>query len=260
MRGSEAPAPTGAVRGGAVEDSGAVAKVLRQLVARAEVKETRAMIAASDSLASFRVLTFAGDATEPSIESYVQAQLPADGSRMGRQRLEVTTNGDERTVYAVAFDRQKVQGLAATVRLAGLEPTVIELKSLCLARTVTEPACLVLDLAADPAEILLIDGSLPRVWHSFRVDLESTGEVIEKLASALRSVLSFYKRLPGGSDFSPDAPVFITPDRSLPTSGTGALEQLVGQPILALPSPPRVSPEIRYASFLACIGLIMRRR
>jgi hypothetical protein len=260
MRCAEAPAPVGAVRGGAVEDSGAVAKVLRQLVARAEVKETRAMIAASDSLASFRVLTFASDATEPNIESFVRAQLPADGSRMGRQRLDVVTNGDERTVYAVAFDRQKVQGLAATVRLAGLEPTVIELRSLCLVRTVPEPACLVLDLGADPAEIVLIDGNLPRVWHSFKVDLESTAEVIERLASALRSVLNFYKRQQGGSDFSPDAPVFITPEQSLSSSGAAALESLIGLPVLALPSPPRVAPEIRHASFLACIGLIMRRR
>jgi hypothetical protein len=260
MRCAEAPAPVGALRGGAVEDSGAVAKVLRQLVARAEVRETRAMIAANDSLASFRVLSIAKDLSEPKIESLVEAQLPADGGRMGRKRIEVATNGDERTIYALAFDRPKVQSLAATVRLAGLEPTAIELKSLCVARSVNEPACLVLDLGSDPAEILLIDGNLPRIWHSFKVDLESPDNVIEKSVSALRSVLSFFKRQQGGGDFSADAPIFINPEQSLSSSAVAALENQIGHSVLALPAPHRVDPEIRHASFLACIGLIMRRR
>lgn len=259
MRGAEAPAPAGAMRGGAVEDSGAVAMVIRQLVARAEVRETRAMIAANDSLASFRVLSVAKDLSEPKMESLVEGQLPADGGRMGRKRIDVSTNGDERTVYAVAFDRPKIQSLAATVRLAGLEPTAIELKSLCVARSLIEPACLVLDLGSDPAEILLIDGSLPRIWHSFKVDLESPENVIEKSVSALRSVLSFYRRQPGG-DFRPDAPLFVNAEQSMSSGSLAVIENQIGHRVEPFPVPPRVDPEIRHASFVACIGLIMRRR
>ena len=259
MRCAEAPAPAGALRGGAVEDSSAVASVLRQLLARAEVKETRAVIAASDSLASFRVFSVAADFTDAKIDSLVEAELPGEGARMGRKRIEVAAMGEARTVYAVAFDRPKIQSLAATVRLAGLEPLVVELKSLCLARTVIEPACLVLDLGSDPAEILLIDGYMPRVWHSFKVDLESTDKVIEKSAVALRAVLTFYKRQRGDGDFSPDAPVFITPEQSLSSSGAAALETEIGFPVRAVPPPRRVDPDIRHASFLVCIGLLMRR-
>ena len=260
MRSAEAPAPPGSMKGGAIEDSGAVANVLRQLVSGTEVKETRAMIAASDSLASFRVLTFAGDATEPQIDSFIRTQLPSDGIRMGVQRQELTLDGGDRTVYAVAFDRPKVQGLAATARLAGLEPVVVELKSLCVARAVSEPACVVVDLEADPAEIFLIDRSLPRLWHSFKIDLGAVDEVAGELASALRSVLSFYRRLPGGSDFGPELPVLISTEHSLPSSSAAEVASLVGRPILALPPMPRISSEIRHGTFLACIGLILRRR
>ncbi len=178
---------------------------------------------------------------------------------MGRKRIELATNGDERTIYAVAFDRPKIQSLAATVRLAGLEPTAIELKSLCVARSLIEPACLVLDLGSDPAEILLIDGNLPRIWHAFNVDLESPESVIEKSVSALRSVLSFYKRQQGG-DFSPDAPAFVNTEQSPSSGSLAVIEDRIGYRFEAFPVPPRVDPEIRHASFLACIGLIMRRR
>lgn len=248
------------MKDGAVEDSGAVANVLRQLVSDSEVKETRAMIAANDSLASFRVLTFARDATEPKIDSFIRTQLPSDGVRMGVQRQDLTLNGGDRTVYAVAFDRPKVQGLAATARLAGLEPVVVELKSLCVARAVSETACLVVDLEADPAEIFLIDRSIPRLWHAFKVDLGAVDEVVGKVASAVRAVLSFYRRLPGGNDFGPGLPVLISTEHALPSSSAAAVESLVGQPVLALPPAPRISSDIRQSAFLACIGLIMRRR
>src|SRR5438552_8209050 len=96
---------------------------------------------------------------------------------MGMQRVEVADNGPERTVYAVAFDRLKVQGLAAAVRLAGLEPSVVELKSLCVARVPPVPSCVVLDITVSPAEVLLVDGPLPRLRHTFKVDLSNGAEL-----------------------------------------------------------------------------------
>jgi hypothetical protein len=260
MRSAEAPAPSGSMRGGAVEDSGAVAKVLRQLVARAEVKETRAMIAASDSLASFRILRFAKDMSEPKVESFVRTELPADGIRMGVQRHELTVNGAERTVYAVAYDRPKVQELAATVRLAGLEPTVVELKSLCVARATPVAACVVLDLDADPFEVFLIDGHLPRVCHAFRVDPESPGQLANQVASGLRTVLSYYGRQPAGANYGSEVPVLVTNQHTMTMLTAAEVQELIGHPVGAMPPLPRVSPEIRHGTYLACVGLLMRRR
>lgn len=259
MRCAAAPAPPGSMIGGSVVDGSALAPVLKQLVARAEVKETRAMVAASDSLASFRVLSFARDATDSKIDSFVRAELPTDGARMAFQRHELTHNGGERTVYAVAYDRPKVQALAAMVRLAGLEPTVVELKSLCVARVAPLPTCVVLDMTADPAEVFLIEGSLPRLWHSFRADLE-TGAGSDEIVAGLRTVLNFYKRQPAGKDFGPNVPIFVSADQPLSSHGAAAVESLLGHPVLALPAPPRVAAEIRHGTFLACLGLIMRRR
>jgi hypothetical protein len=260
MRFAEAPAPPGSISDGTVEDAAAVAGVLRQLLARAEVKETRAMIAASDSLASFRVLSFAKDTTEPKIDAYVRAQLPADGSRMGFQRQEMTVNGSERTIYAVAFDRHKIQALATAVRQAGLEPSVAELKSLCVARMAPLPACVVLDLTVDPAEVFLIDRSLPRLWHTFRADPENGEEAYGRVAAGLRTVLGYYKRQPGGMEFGPEVPILVASEEALPPRGRDTVETLIGHPIREMPVPTRVASEIPYGTYIACVGLLMRRR
>jgi hypothetical protein len=260
MRSGEAATPPGSMTGGSVMDAGAVAKVLRQLLARTEVGETRALIAASDSLASFRVLNFAKDATEQDIEATVQAQLPTDTARMGIHKQRLSRNGTSTTIYAVAFDRGAVQSLAATARLAGIEPSAVELKSISVARVAPIATCVILDLAAEPAEVFLIDANLPRLWHCFKSKLESGDDDVAKVAAGLRTVLDFYKRPPSGTAFSREVPVLITGEHSLPSKAVASLEHLVGHPVGMLPAPARVPAEIRHGAFLACLGLIMRRR
>ena len=260
MKAAEAKVPASVMSDGLVLNSASLAPIIKELAAEVDGKEGKAVIAASDSLASFRIINVARDATDAKVESLVRAQLPLDGNRMGMQRVEIAANGPERTVYAVAFDRLKVQGLAAAVRLAGLEPSVVELKSLCVARVAPVPSCVVLDVTVSPAEVFLVDGSLPRLWHTFKVDLSNGTELGQQLAGGARAVLSFYKRLPGGSDYPADAPVFISGEGSPSPLLVSAVQATIGHPIQALPAPPRISPEIRYGPYMACLGLIMRRR
>ena len=85
-------------------------------------------------------------------------------------------------------------------------------------------------------------------------------ELGQQLAGGARAVLSFYKRLPGGSDYPADAPVFISGEGSPSPLLVSAVQARIGHPIQALPAPPRISPEIRYGPYMACLGLIMRRR
>jgi hypothetical protein len=261
MRSGEAATPPGSMTGGSVTDGGAVAKVLRQLLARTKVTESRALIAASDSLASFRVLSFAKGATEQEIDATVRSQLPTDPSRMGVQRYQFSRNGAATTiVYGVAFDRGAIQGLAATARLAGVEPTVVELKSISVARAAPMASCVILDLAAEPAEVFLIDANVPRLWHSFKAKLETGNDDVGKVAAGLRTVLNFYQRPSSGAGFGLDVPVLISGDHSLSSQAVATLEHLVGHKVEVLQAPARVPAEIRHGSYLACLGLIMRRR
>lgn len=260
MRTAQAPAPSGTITTSSVRDTAALSEVIHQLAVRLEVKETKAMIAASDSLASFRVLSFPRELTQQKIDALVHAQLPSDGSRMGIQQVDVTVNGSERTVFALAFDRPKVQALAAAVRQAGLEPTVVEIKSLCIARIAPQPSCIVVDLTDEPAEAFLIDRSLPRLWHTFKVDGDGAGESVKRLSAGLAVLVGFYRRLAGGGELGPDVPALIASEQPGAPFPLTALEQQVGRPVRSMPLPPRVAADFSHGPYLACLGLLMRRR
>ena len=259
MRAAEATMPAGAMSNGGVVNSDAIGPVIKDLVDHVDARDVRAMVVASDAVASFRVLSFPKDTADTKIEAAFRAVLPVDGNRIAMQRQDLSFNGSERTFYGAAFDRLKVQSLAGAVRAAGLEPSVVELKSLCVTRLVPAPTCVLVDLSVDPAEIFLIDGSLPRVWHTFKARPETLDET-QQLASAVNTVIVFHQRMAAGNGFSPEAPVFITSDGPVSAPKVEAIRARIGRPIRALPPPPRVAADIRYGPFMACLGLVMRRR
>jgi hypothetical protein len=257
MRCGESGIPEHAIEGGRIVDPELVGNTLRQVLARAEITANRALIAASDRIASFRVLTFPTAATETEIDTAVKAQMPSTPERLALRRTEVLTGRPDRTVYATVWDRDQVRAIAESAKHAGLDAAVVDLKSLCVARAVPVPNCIVLDLSSQPIEVILIEEHIPRAWHSFKV--EPDGDLPVTLAAGLKPVLSFYRSNPG-SGIGPDSPIVVRSDQLLPSSLSERLEELAGHPVLALPQLARVDPELRFGAFLTCVGLIMRRR
>lgn len=258
MRCGSGGTPAGSLVDGRILDPTAVGEALRQLLARTEILETRALITASDALATFRVLRLPRSAGDPNVSAAVARELPLDPQRMSIRWVDVPTEEDERRIFAVGWDRALIRNVTEATKFAGLDPVAVDLKSACIARTVPEPACVVVDLMSDQAEVILIDYNLPQVWHSFRLGARPGADLAPALVGPLRSVLRFYERR-RDTAFAPAAPVLINTDQALPSASFSGLPQLVGHPVTQLPVPARVPVDVRYSTYLACIGLLMRR-
>ena len=239
-------------------DVDGVGSALRQLLARTEIEATHALIATSDAVATFRVLKLPPGAGNQDVDGAVARELPLDPERISTRWVDMSSGQDHRLIYAVSWDRSLIKNITEAARVAGLNPVTVDIKSACLARAATEPTCVVLDLSSNPAEIVLIDGHIPQVWHSFRSDVELGDDIVPALAAPLRTVLRFYKRR-RDSEFEPTAPIFISGEQVLSTRATSSLSQQLEHPVLPLPLPPRVPPDVRYTTYLTCIGLLMRR-
>ncbi|TMD80977.1 MAG: hypothetical protein E6I77_00610 [Chloroflexi bacterium] len=121
MRCGEAGAPPGSMQGSRVLDPAALGQALRQLVARSEIMTSRAVVAAGDAVASFRVMSFPRSATDADIDAAVRNQLDLGTSKMARRHLEVPGAApEERAVFAAVWDRAQVVAIAESIRLAGL--------------------------------------------------------------------------------------------------------------------------------------------
>ncbi len=250
--------PPGAAAGGKIKQPELVAQAIRQLLGRTEITDTKALVAASDSLASFRILNFPATATDKDVATGVNREMPLDPDRMAVRWVDLMIETDKRVVYAAAWDRALIKNVSDSVKLAGLEPVAVELKSACIARAVTEPSCVVLDLSSDPVEIVLVDQHVPQVWHSFTLKASMGDDIAPALAAPLRAVLRFYRRRQSGG-FGPTSPVLVAGEQVLPGQVLATLAELVEQPVEPLTAPPRVPQDVRHGTYLTCLGLIMRR-
>ena len=257
MRCGEAGAPPGSMQGSRVLDPAAVGQALRQLVARSEITTSRALIAAGDAVASYRVMSFPLSATEADIDAAVRIQLDLGSNKMAHRHFEVpAAASNERAVFAAVWDRPQVTAIAEAIRLAGLEPAVVDLKSLCVARALTRDSCLLVDLTSAPAEVLLIDQHVPRVWHAFNAAMN--GDLPRSLLEALQPVLGFSRRS-GGAGFGPGSPILVRADPPVASGVATRLEELTGRSVLPVEPPPRVDPAVRFVPYLTCLGLMLRR-
>ena len=258
MRCGSATVPDGAARGGKVADPAAVAQALKPLLARTEITQTRALVAASDSVATFRILNLSPALKASEVDGAIARELPFDAQRMATRWHDVVSQPGERTVYAAAWDRAMVRNISDAVRFAGLDPVVIELKSASLARVAPFPSCILIDLSTNPAEMVVVDNHLPRVWHSIPIQGPLSEVPASVLAPPLRSVLRFYRRHSEGA-FETSAPVLVSGEHTLPPDFLSSLSHLVGHPAAALQPPARVALNVRHSTYLACLGLLMRR-
>lgn len=258
MRCGSGGTPAGSLVDGKVQDANGVGSALRQLLARTEIEETRALIAASDAVATFRVLKLASAPNDQDVDAAVARELPLDPERMATRWLDLSSGQDHRLVYAVSWDRSQIKNITDAARFAGLDPIAVDLKSACVARAVAEPACVVVDMSSNPAEIILIDHHIPQVWHSFRLDVPAGQDVVPALTGPLRTVLRFYKRR-RDTEFYPTAPIIIAGEQVMSSGFATTLSLQLEHPVVPLQMPARVPQDIRHATYLTCLGLLMRR-
>ena len=235
----------------------AVATALRQLIARTDIVETRALVAASDATATFRILSLRATATDQEVEASVARDMQLMPNQMSTHWVDLQVGGGDRMVYAVAWDRSLIGRIAEVVKSAGLEVAAVDLKSACIARMAAVPSSVVVDISSDPAEALLIDNHVPRLWHSFPLDVLSDN-LESALAGPLRSVLKYYNRN-RAQKFGRDEPIFISGEQLISPATLSGLADRLGHQVHQLPLPARVPPEVRHGTFLTCLGLIMRR-
>lgn len=258
MRSGSAAVPDGAVADGKVADPATVGRTLRSLLARTEIDQTRALVAAGDSVATFRIMRVPLSATSKEVDGAIARELPFEPQRMATRWTDVGTAGADRVVYAVAWDRGLVKNVTDAVKLSGVEPIVVELKSASLARVVAEPTCVLVDLTASPAEILLVDEHLPQVWHRAVIEDVLSSAMAPALAGAIRTVLRYYRRRSTGVAEA-HVPVLVSCEQAIAPQVLAEVADRVGQAVSPLPTPARVPASLRHSTYLACLGLLMRR-
>jgi hypothetical protein len=144
------PLAPGSLRGGDPADVAALAEGVRWTLRQAGISARRARIAVSDDAAVVRVVEVPGMPRrhlKGALRYLSEQQTPFPPGQASLAWDVLERRGNTQRVYLAAAWTDVVQRLAETARVAGLEPEVIEPRSLAVGRAVGQEQAIVVDAA-----------------------------------------------------------------------------------------------------------------
>jgi len=99
----------------------------------------------------------------------------------------------ETLIYLIASPRNSVDALISTLRKAGLNPYLMDLKPLALARTITESRAIIIDLQPTSFDIIVMAERIPQVVRSLPLAQQALMEKkVPVITEELGRAITFY--------------------------------------------------------------------
>lgn len=188
-----------------------------------------------------------------------EISLPLDELYLSWQLLP--GQGEEQTYFVLGVPRNYVDALVETLKIAGIEPYLMDLKPLALARAASRRDAIVVNIEPDCFDIIFIADGIPAVIHTIspRSEGATLEDNIKRLADELTKTATFYQSRHPESKLNPAIPLLLTGDLALQTPASGLLQSETEYPVESLVAPVDSPPELPVASYTANIGLALKK-
>jgi type IV pilus assembly protein PilM len=169
--------------------------------------------------------------------------------------------GEEQDFFMLGVPRNLIDTAVQTLKKAGVEPYLMDLRPLALARAANRNDAIVVNLEPDCFDIVFIADSVPRVIHSIspRGEGATLEDNIRRLVDELSKTATFYQSNHPDSQLSPSTPLLLSGDLAAEPATSGLLQSEIEYPVEPLVPPVEFPPELPLASYAASIGLALKK-
>jgi len=165
----------------------------------------------------------------------------------------------ETSIYLAAAPKNCVDTLILTLRKAGLNPYVMDLRTTALARTTTEPTAIIIDLQPENFDIVVKVNGIPEVMRSVPL----SGEVpLEEKVSSIREefdrAITFYNSSHVNKPIEPTVPLFVSGELAGWEDTWKLITGRWEHPVQALPAAMEASEGLPACQYATNIGLVLK--
>ncbi len=188
-----------------------------------------------------------------------EISLPLDELYLSWQALP--GKGEEQDFFILGVPRNLVDAMLQTLSSAGLEPYLMDLRPMALARAANRGDAIVVNLQPDCFDIIFIASGIPKVIHTIspRSEGATLEDNIRRLADELAKTAAFYRSSHPESQLSASTPLLLTGELAAETPAIGLLQAEVEYPVEPLVPPVEYPPELPVAAYTASIGLALKK-
>ncbi len=256
------PLEPGLVKDGVILDEDTVANKVSELWRTQKIGTGRVIAGISGINCLYRLLTLPELSKELLPEAVTREAgrvlgIPLEQLYLSWQTLPSLRG--EILVYLVASPKNSVDTLISTLRKAGLNPYLMDLKPLALARTITEPRAIIIDLQPTNFDIVVMADGIPQVARSLpltkQVPLEEKASVIKK---ELDRAITFYNSGHVDNPIEASVPLLVSGEL---TEQQDAWKTLIGKqerPVQALSLPMQAPENFPPGQYVTNIGLALK--
>jgi len=187
-----------------------------------------------------------------------EISLPMDELYLSWQPLP--GKGDEQAFFVLGVPQNLVDAALQTLSVAKIEPYLMDLRPLALARAANRGDAIVVNLQPDCFDIVFIANGIPTVIHSIspRSEGATLEDNIRRLADELSKTVTFYQSSHPEIHLSTTTPLLITGELAAEAPVSGLLQAEVEFPVEPLVPPVELPPDLPVAAYAASIGLALK--
>lgn len=168
-------------------------------------------------------------------------------------------NKSETRVYLVATPKRTVDTLISTLRKAGLNPYLMDLKPLALARTTTETEAIIVDVQPTNFDIIILTDMIPQVIRSLPIAQDTSQEErLSLIKVELERAITFYNSGHKDMPLESSIPLLISGDISEHEDTWHLLSGEKGNPIRLLPCPLKTPEKFTFSQYSTNTGLVFK--
>lgn len=259
---ASSPLEPGLVEYGVINDENAVASKVRELWKDHGIGARQVVAAISGINCLYRLITLPELPKELLPEAVRREAVRALGVPLEEVYLSwqsLPSPRGEMLVYLAASPRNAVDGLVSALRKAGLDPYLMDLKPLAIARCATEPRAVIVDCQPRSFDTIILVEGIPQVVRS--VPLVEEGRVEEKLSFIREEVdraITFYDSGHRDKPLGRDVPLLVSGELADQPDKWNLIVRGQERTVQALPLPIALPEDLPPGQYATNAGLALK--
>jgi len=256
------PLEPGLVKDGVILDEDAVASKVKELWQTQKIGGRRVVAGISGINCLYRLITLPElprDLLSEAVKREAARILGVPLEQVHLSWQAVPSLAGETLIYLVASPRNSVDGLISTLHKAGLDPYLMDLKPLALARTTTESRAIIADLQPASFDIVVMAEGIPQVVRSVPLPVEDLlEEKVPIIREELERAITFYNSSHMDRLIAATVPLLVSGELAQQEDAWKLLVGRQQRPVQVLPSPIETPEDFPSNQYMTNIGLALK--
>lgn len=260
----EAPLKPGLVRDGLILQPQATGEAIDTLFREARVPKEKVIICLSGMPYTYRFLNLPRlkpVLQEEAILRAVRKEIPLPPEELYLSWQTVITRQDEQEFFIAGVTRNIIDALAQMLAAASIEPYLMDLKPLALARAANRGNAIIASLESDCFDIVLVVKGLPIIMYTVnpRWAGATLEENIRQLGDELLKTVGFYNNSHSEEPIGTNTPLLLAGELSSESTTAGLIQDESGYIVEPLIPPWQFPADLPVSSYAVNMGLALKK-